>query len=1227
MADTTLPVDAVPSDAAPVAEPLLSAPVEDVAPVLAPSVPAFSTVAPSDQARTPILSVVPQTLHRVLVDAPEYLAVRAVIEVRSERLVNAHGFAATEATLYLRYRARRAYEDFRDGLLYAEEDYESSNDMVSLLKAVTVADEQASYLGFGIPNCDQLDQYATEYLHHVHYPDAPFVNRLLFTRSFEYLFQEIAKNVSENFHRMFRYAAGRCINPFAVLVESWPPPVPPRDQRAAEPPANRRMRCDFYAAIDKWVMTICRRGSKLQLDKFLYKCACIIVDYNLFISQNLKYARATSGLVPDLGVLHVPVPFVPPPPAAADDQAQGQVEQQDIVHLPRFIPEGVRIAAETLPRNRHARHKQGKAWIAPAGIDSHAFQQLAKEVHAREQGSSRQDEATPLPPASCTSGVDGPRDQDVAMGERASHEEQHGHNGQANDAAAHRDATREEDVAMYKGDSRADAEPRVSIAVPAARPDEPASAGSHDDDVPMCEGDSRAGARGDKDEDTFTDDADAPVGALRLVPAATPAVEPDEPVPTRSLGDGGPCDKDVHVDNAASCASAGDDSHEDLPSQGRGEQDAPSGGDATPATPLPGATPGKSPPVDLCLVYRDYDKIKDDVKELVLGLTDMFRHCHRKPTRPQNILFAIVDFVHARRRHVRLDSRDITSGLLADFPGNSPDLLHVVFGLIMKHAHLDSLVPGARDPNVPDEQYELALEHPVLSGYWQTPRVDGAPRVGSSFTTNGYAAHILISRVPTDDDVRRVGGEGEIKQKSTRRVVTRGPGRAVAAKSLHSRLGTGEFAAIKSRSLIVSDYPKGLIAVDPGQSTLMTTTTLTPFRVGAFANGWINIKWEITRHRNPGYKSWSIPGPRWSAATGQRNQTLQILRLRQHQSDLEQIESRLPDVHDPTLAGIIALAKAVTTNMERILGFKMDRRYAKYDLQVTIAKQRALAYLRNKFTGYGILFGNKGAVQINRVTRMPVKGVIRYLLVYGVDVLLVDEHNTSKLCAVCGSKFEATSAMKVNRKFAYRYLRCPSCKYVVNRDVNATWNMFRVGLRDVFDIYVADSMLKHPLALLPSRNAPRPLLPQPGDDDFDDSAHDRYSGNHGGPGGDGGDGGGLRGRGSAPCGVSVLFHQPLTDLFGTDLRVNMLPLLQYEHIDASALIYPNVNPAYKNMYQVVSARLVLAPDLIVFCGPKIPMGFRSTRFTDPGGPYSTPCLTKHDCVDMIQVCLSSAPLF
>ncbi|KAJ3356778.1 hypothetical protein GGF32_001409 [Allomyces javanicus] len=37
----------------------------------------------------------------------------------------------------------------------------------------------------------------------------------------------------------------------------------------------------------------------------------------------------------------------------------------------------------------------------------------------------------------------------------------------------------------------------------------------------------------------------------------------------------------------------------------------------------------------------------------------------------------------------------------------------------------------------------------------------------------------------------------------------------------------------------------------------------------------------------------------------------------------------------------------------------------------------------------------------------------------------------------------------------------------------------------------------------------------------------------------------------------------------------MLLLPQYERIDAAALSYPNTNPAYKNMYQVVSARLVL----------------------------------------------------
>jgi putative transposase len=57
----------------------------------------------------------------------------------------------------------------------------------------------------------------------------------------------------------------------------------------------------------------------------------------------------------------------------------------------------------------------------------------------------------------------------------------------------------------------------------------------------------------------------------------------------------------------------------------------------------------------------------------------------------------------------------------------------------------------------------------------------------------------------------------------------------------------------------------------------------------------------------------------------------------------------------------------------------------------------------------------------------------------GCEVVRVDPRGTSQECSVCGADVPKTLAVRMHR--------CPHCGLVVNRDVNAAWNILRRGRR------------------------------------------------------------------------------------------------------------------------------------------------------------------------------------
>jgi len=55
-----------------------------------------------------------------------------------------------------------------------------------------------------------------------------------------------------------------------------------------------------------------------------------------------------------------------------------------------------------------------------------------------------------------------------------------------------------------------------------------------------------------------------------------------------------------------------------------------------------------------------------------------------------------------------------------------------------------------------------------------------------------------------------------------------------------------------------------------------------------------------------------------------------------------------------------------------------------------------------------------------------------------VRVIMVDEFRSSKLCSLCYQEVQIP-------KSPHRFVSCPSCKNVFNRDINAANNMLTLG--------------------------------------------------------------------------------------------------------------------------------------------------------------------------------------
>ena len=129
---------------------------------------------------------------------------------------------------------------------------------------------------------------------------------------------------------------------------------------------------------------------------------------------------------------------------------------------------------------------------------------------------------------------------------------------------------------------------------------------------------------------------------------------------------------------------------------------------------------------------------------------------------------------------------------------------------------------------------------------------------------------------------------------------------------------------------------------------------------------------------------------------------------------------------------------------------------------ITEAKQSRSAIVMERLTGIRKLYrkgngeGPDYRARMNGWSFAELQRQIEYKAAWeGLPVIYVNPHGTSVKCSICGSRMRAIPE-------EIRQLKCPSCRFTVDRDVNAARNILARGVRFAPFASAIEAMVQEP---------------------------------------------------------------------------------------------------------------------------------------------------------------------
>jgi putative transposase len=124
------------------------------------------------------------------------------------------------------------------------------------------------------------------------------------------------------------------------------------------------------------------------------------------------------------------------------------------------------------------------------------------------------------------------------------------------------------------------------------------------------------------------------------------------------------------------------------------------------------------------------------------------------------------------------------------------------------------------------------------------------------------------------------------------------------------------------------------------------------------------------------------------------------------------------------------------------------------------AKRREFGIVMEKLTGIRKLYrrgnwqGRSYRGMMNSWSYYELQRQIEYKATWeGIPVIYVNPNGTSVKCSICGSKTKPEEN---------RQLKCPSCGFTVDRDVNAARNILARGVRFAPSASASEAMVQEP---------------------------------------------------------------------------------------------------------------------------------------------------------------------